>query len=259
LLASLANGEWIGQSIPRDGRSGDRMKNADVWAVHLLTASGAAIALAAAIAAADEKWQLVFLLLGIAMLLDGIDGPLARKLDVKDRIPWFDGSTLDLVVDYSTYVLIPAFVLAQGGILSKPYAIVSAIVVAVVGALYFADTRMKTTEQAFRGFPAVWNAVVFQLMVFKFPEPVTLIIIAAFAVLSFAPVEFVHPVRVKRWRPLTLTMAVAWGLLALVALINNLDPGPVVVFAFAVVSFYFAVVGVLLQLTRPAATPLTEQ
>jgi phosphatidylcholine synthase len=259
LLGSLANGEWIGQSIPRDGRSGDGMKNADVWAVHLLTASGAAIALAAAIAAADQKWRLVFLLLGVAMLLDGIDGPLARKLDVKDRIPWFDGSTLDLVVDYSTYVLIPAFVLAQGGILSKPYAIVSAIVVAVVGALYFADTRMKTTEQAFRGFPAVWNAVVFQLMVFKFPEPVTLIIIAAFAVLSFAPVEFVHPVRVKRWRPLTLTMAVAWGLLALVALINNLDPGPVVVFAFAVVSFYFAVVGVLLQLTRPAATPLTEQ
>lgn len=231
------------------------MNNVSVWAVHLLTASGAAIALAAAIAAAHEQWQLVFLLLGVAMLIDGLDGPIARKLDVKERIPWFDGATLDMVVDYSTYALIPAFVLAQSGIVSKPYAIVAAIVVAVVGALYFADTRMKTPDQAFRGFPAVWNAVVFQLMVFKFPEFVTLLIIAVLAVLTFTPVEFVHPLRVRRWRPLTLAMSVAWGVLALIALLYDLDPPLWVVIAFAVVSFYFAVIGLLLQLTRPKSAP----
>jgi phosphatidylcholine synthase len=235
--------------------SGVSMNNLSAWAVHLLTASGAAIALAAAIAAAHGQWQLVFLLLGIAMIVDGIDGPIARKLDVKDRIPWFDGATLDLVVDYSTYVLIPAFVLAQSGILSKPYAILSAIVVAVVGALYFADTRMKTPDQAFRGFPAAWNAVVFQLMVYKLPEPWTLFIVGALAVLSFLPVEFVHPVRVKRWRPLTVAMAAAWSLLAIVALATNLNPGPVVVIAFAAVSFYFAVIGAVLQFTRSGRTP----
>lgn len=231
------------------------MNNVSVWAVHLLTASGAAIALAAAIAAAHEQWQLVFLLLGVAMLIDGLDGPIARKLDVKERIPWFDGATLDMVVDYSTYALIPAFVLAQSGIVSKPYAIVAAIVVAVVGALYFADTRMKTPDQAFRGFPAVWNAVVFQLMVFKFPEFVTLLIIAVLAVLTFTPVEFVHPLRVRRWRPLTLAMSVAWGVLALIALLYDLDPPLWVVIAFAVVSFYFAVIGLVLQLTRPKSAP----
>lgn len=226
------------------------MNNLGVWAVHLLTASGAAIALAAAIAASASQWQLVFLLLGIAMIVDGIDGPLARRLDVKGRVPWFDGATLDLVVDYSTYVLIPAFVLAESELLSQPYATVAAVVVAVVGAFYFADTRMKTADAAFRGFPAVWNAVVYQLMVYKLPEPLTLVIIAGLAVLSFTPVEFVHPVRVKRWRPLTLAMAALWGILALVALYYNLDPGPVVVVSFAVVSFYFAVVGAILQFTR---------
>lgn len=230
------------------------MNNVSAWAVHLLTASGAAIALAAAIAAAHAQWQLVFLLLGIAMIVDGVDGPIARKLDVKDRIPWFDGATLDLVVDYSTYVLIPAFVLAQSGIVSKPYAIVSGVVVAVVGALYFADKRMKTPDQAFRGFPAAWNAVVFQLMVYKLPEPLTLLILAALAILSFAPVEFVHPVRVKRWRPLTLAMSAAWAVLALIALAADLNPGPVVVIAFAVVSFYFAVIGAVLQFTRSGQT-----
>jgi len=230
------------------------MNNLSVWAVHLLTASGAAIALAAAIAAADGQWQLVFLLLGVAMIVDGVDGPLARRLNVKGRIPWFDGATLDLVVDYSTYVLIPAFVLAQSGLVSKPYAIIAAIVVALVGALYFADTRMKTPDQAFRGFPAVLNAVVYQLMVYKLPEPLTLLIIAALAVLTFSPVEFVHPLRVKRWRPLTLAMSILWAALAVVALAANLDPGPAVVIAFAVVSFYFAVVGAVQQFTRTGRT-----
>ncbi len=226
------------------------MRNGSVWAVHLLTASGAAIALVAALAAAQGDWRIVFLLLGIAMIVDGIDGPLARRFHVNERLPWFDGATLDLVVDYANYVFLPALALARSGLLTEPFAALSGMVVAVVGALYFADTRMKTQEAAFRGFPAVWNAVVFQLMVYKLPEPVTLLLIVAFAVLTFTPVEFVHPLRVKRWRPLTVTMAVAWGLLALIAVADNLDPGPLVVAAFGAVSLYFALVGIVLQIIR---------
>lgn len=227
------------------------MKNWSVWAVHLLTASGAALSFAAAIAAGHEQWQLVFLFLGIAMIVDGIDGPIARRLNVTGRVPWFDGAILDLVVDYTTYVLIPALVLAESGLLTEPYvAAIAGIVVVVVGALYFADKRMKTPEDAFRGFPAVWNAVVFQLMVYKFPEPVTLLVIAAFAILTFLPVEFVHPIRVKRFRSLTLAMAALWSILAIVALAANLDPGPLVVAAFGLSSLYFAVIGVVLQLMR---------
>jgi phosphatidylcholine synthase len=224
-----------------------------VWAVHLLTASGAAFALMAAVAAAGGAWRLVFLLLGLAMIVDGIDGPIARRLGVRQRLPWFDGATLDLVVDFTTYVLVPALVLALSDLLRAPFAVGAGIVIAVVGALYFADTRMKTVEHSFRGFPAVWNAVVFQLMVYKFPEIVTLLIVAAFAVLTFLPVEFVHPMRVKRLRPVTSAMAVAWGLLAFAALLENLDPDPVVLTLFSIVNLYFAFVGVFLQVTRPKA------
>lgn len=233
--------------------AGGTVKNFNVWAVHLLTSSGAALSFAAAIAAAHKEWRLVFVFLGIAMIVDGIDGPIARGLDVTKRLPWFDGAILDLVVDYTTYVLIPALVLAESGLLTEPYiATIAGIVVVVVGALYFADTRMKTEEQSFRGFPAVWNVVVFQLMVYKFPEPVTLLVVAILAVLTFLPVEFVHPVRVKRLRGLTLAMALAWAILALVSLIQNLDPGPVVVALFGLVSLYFALIGIYLQMTRPA-------
>jgi phosphatidylcholine synthase len=167
-----------------------------------------------------------------------------------ERVPWFDGAKLDLVVDYATYVLVPALVLVGSGLLSQPWAMLAGIVVAMVGALYLADDGMKTDDAAFRGFPAVWNAVVLQLMVYKLPEPLTLLIVVAFAVLTFTPVEFVHPIRVRRWRPLTLAMTVAWGLLALACVLTDLSPGPMAVTAFALVSLYFALVGVVLQLTR---------
>ena len=224
--------------------------NLGVWAVHLLTASGAAIALVAAVAAVNAQWQIVFLCLGIALIVDGIDGPIARRLSVRERVPWFDGEILDLVIDYTTYVLVPAMVLSMSGLVTQPWATAAGIVIAVVGALYFADTRMKTPEQAFRGFPAVWNAVVFQLMVYKFPQPVTLAIVVTFAVLTFLPVEFVHPLRVKRLRPITFAMAVAWAVLAILCLVENLNPGPVILTLFSIVNIYFALVGVFLQITR---------
>ena len=232
------------------GNSGEMTNNISVWAVHVFTASGAAIALVAAVAAGSGAWQVVFLCLGIAMIVDGIDGPIARKLGVTERLPWFDGAMLDLVVDYTTYVLIPALVLAMSDLLTQPFATAAGIVIAIVGALYFADTRMKTPDQSFRGFPAVWNVVVYQLMIYKLPEPVTLLIVAAFAVLTFLPVEFVHPLRVKRFRPLTVTMAVAWGVLAVICLIDNLSPGPLVLTLFSLVNLYFAFIGVFLQVTR---------
>jgi phosphatidylcholine synthase len=228
------------------------MKNWDVWAVHLLTASGAALALAAALAAAQNQWQLAFLWLGIALIVDGLDGPLARRRQVIERVPWFDGAMLDFVIDYATYVLVPAIILVRSDLVSQPYALIAGIVVAVVGAMYFADTRMKTPDAAFRGFPAVWNVVIFQLMIYRWPEWITLLILAVCAVLSFTAVEFVHPIRVKRLRPLTLAMSAIWAALGLACLAANLAPATWIVVAFALVNAYFAVIGAYLQYTRPA-------
>jgi phosphatidylcholine synthase len=212
------------------------MKNLDVWAVHLLTASGAALALLAALAAATDQWQLAYFWLGVALIVDGLDGPLA----------------LDFVIDYATYVLIPAMILVRSGLLTEPFGLIAGIVVAVVGALYFADMRMKTPEAAFRGFPAVWNVLIFQLMIYQWPQWITLLIIAVCAVLTFTGVEFVHPIRVKRLRPLTLAMAAVWAVLALAGLWANLQPATWIVVAFALANAYFAVIGAYLQATRPA-------
>jgi phosphatidylcholine synthase len=226
------------------------MPQLTVWAVHLLTASGAGLALVAAVAAANASWQIVFLCLGIAFIIDGVDGPLARWAHVKERLPWFDGSALDFVVDYTNYVFIPAYVVAESGLISEPFATICGIVIAIVGALYFADKRMKTAEHGFRGFPAVWNAVVYLLMIYRPDEWITIAVIALFAVLTFLPAEFVHPVRVVRLRSLTLAVTLAWAVLSVLALIADLQPGPTVWVAFLAASAYLGVIGIVLQLTR---------
>jgi phosphatidylcholine synthase len=223
-----------------------------VWAVHLLTASGAGLALIAAVAASNASWQLAFLALGIAFIIDGLDGPLARWAQVKERLPWFDGSALDFVIDYTNYVFIPAYIVAQSGFVSEPLASICGIVIAVIGALYFADKRMKTAQNSFRGFPAVWNAVVYLLMIYRPGEALTTAVTLLFAVLTFLPVEFVHPVRVLRLRPLTLAMTLAWAILAAVVLAENLQPGPIVSTAFLIVSAYLGAIGFILQMTRRA-------
>ena len=134
------------------------------FSVHILTACGAALALLALLAATRGDWPLMFFWLGVALVVDAVDGPLARALNVQSVLPRWSGETLDLVVDYTTYVFVPAYAVAVGGLMPEGWAIAAAATIAITGTLYFADREMKTEDNFFRGFPAVWNLVVFYLL-----------------------------------------------------------------------------------------------
>jgi len=192
--------------------------------VHVLTASGALFALLALQAAYDRFFEAMFLWLAIAAIVDGIDGPLARKLDIAHTAPRYDGSVLDLVVDYATYVLVPAFGLMVSNRLPEGYEALACGVLCVTAAIYFADTRMKTDDAWFRGFPAVWNVVVFYLLVFPLDPWPTFAVVIVFAVLQFVPVPFVHPLRVRLLRPVTLALLAAWMVAGAAALWFGLRP-----------------------------------
>lgn len=182
--------------------------------VHLLTATGAVFAMLALLAAAEGKWAVMFLWLVVAFAVDGIDGPLARKYDVKTNAPRFDGVLLDLIIDYLTYVFIPAFALFQSGLLPGWTGWVAIIVITFASAMYFADSRMKTSDNSFQGFPGCWNMVVIVLFALEPGFWTILAIVAALAVAMFLPLKFIHPVRTKRWRRLSLPMALAWTFFA---------------------------------------------
>lgn len=216
-------------------------------AVHLFTATGAVFAMLAMLAAVDRKWSLMFLWLVAAFVVDGIDGPLARKYHVKTHAPQIDGVLMDLIIDYLTYVFIPAYALFKSGLLPGWTGWIAIIVITFASAIYFADTRMKTKDNSFSGFPACWNMVVIVLFAVR-PEFWTiLILICAFAVAMFMPLKFVHPVRTARWRALSLPVALAWTLFAGWAAGVNFHQGSWAHWGLVATSLYLVFAGIVQQ------------
>jgi phosphatidylcholine synthase len=150
---------------------------------------------------------------------------------------------------------VPAYALAVSGLLPEPLALAAPMLIVVTGALYFADNQMKTADNYFRGFPALWNAAAFYLFLLR-PTPwIAAATIMVLAVLTFVPFKFLHPMRVKRLRGLNVAALVAWSLLALVAVLRDLEPGPWVAAGLVVIGLYFIVIGLLDQMDRHDRTP----
>jgi len=218
------------------------------FSVHILTACGAALALLAMLAAVRGAWVVMFCWLAVALVVDAIDGALARRFKVTELAPRWSGETLDLVVDFVTYVFVPAYAIATAGLLPDMLAIPLGILIVTTSALYFADRDMKTEDNGFRGFPAVWNAIAFYLFLLR-PNPwIGAAVVVALAVLTFAPVRFIHPFRLARLRPFSIAMLALWTVLGLIALARDLAPGPWITAGLCVIALYFLSAGITMRL-----------
>jgi phosphatidylcholine synthase len=216
--------------------------------VHLLTATGAVIAMIAMLAAAQHRWDVMFVWLVVALFVDGIDGPLARRYHVKSHWPTYDGVLLDLIIDYLTYVFIPAFALFESGLLPGWTGWCAIIVITYASALYFVDTRMKTKDNSFAGFPACWNMVVLVLFALKPNFYVMLAFIVLLAATMFTNIKFIHPVRTERWRLLSLPTAIAWVGFAGWAAWVDFDPQSWAHWGLVITSLYLTCAGVMQQM-----------
>jgi phosphatidylcholine synthase len=215
-----------------------RFTRVTAFSVHVFTALGAGVALLALLEAVREHWTAVFWWLGVALVIDGVDGPMARRLDVVRLQPNWSGEVLDLVVDFVTYVFVPAYAITASGLLWPLAAPLLGIGIAVSGALYFADRRMKSDDNHFRGFPGLWNMAAFYLFLLHWPPAASSLAVAALIALTFMPFHVVHPVRVARLRWLTLCLIGAGTALAIVALINDFEPGSTVTVALCAIGLY---------------------
>lgn len=224
------------------------------YLTHALTATGAALGFLALMAVIAGELSKAFAWLGLALVVDAIDGPIARKLSVKENAPRYDGAVLDLVVDFVTYVFVPATMIIWGGLIPGTLGIIAALAIVAGSALYFADTRMKTQDWWFLGFPAVWNIVVLYLAVFPLPAWVSFIIVMIAVALMFLPFPFVHPIRVTRWRLLTIAMLVVWCVAAALSVWFAFSPGRVIEIALIVTAIYFLGFGFTRRMARPLPT-----
>ncbi len=217
------------------------------YAVHAFTASGAVLGLLALQAAGEGRRAATFVWLGLALVVDGIDGTIARRVGVAGLLPRYSGEVLDLVVDYLTYVVVPVYLMIHAGLVPAPLAWPLAAAILISSAFYFADAEMKTVEGGFRGFPAIWNVVIFLLAVFGLPGWINAVAISALVAATFAPFAFVHPFRVTRFRPLTLVVLGVWTMAAILAIAADLRPEPWVTAVLGGASLYLAGIGIFVR------------
>src|SRR5438046_1577624 len=222
---------------PDSAPATSRMRTA-AFAVHIFTAMGAGVALLAMLEAVREHWANMFGWLGVALIIDAIDGLLARRLDVVRLQPNWSGDVLDLVVDFVTYVFVPAYAITASGLLLPLTAPILGAGVVVSGALYFADRRMKAVDNHFRGFPALWNAAAFYLFLLHLPPALSSLGVAILIVLTFVPFHVLHPIRVLRLRTVTLCLLAAWAVLALVTIASDFDVAAPVTIGLCAIAAY---------------------
>jgi len=218
--------------------------------VHLLTATGAIFAMLAMLAAVQGMWDVMFLWLVVAFAVDGIDGPLARRYDVKQYAPEFDGVIMDLIIDYLTYVFIPAYALFASGLLTGWTGWAAIFVITFTSAMYYSDTRMKTKDNSFAGFPGCWNMAIIVIFAIQPSHWTIVAVVAILAVAQFLPLKFIHPTRTVRWRTVSLPVALAWVGFAVWAAWGNFTVHPVAYIGLLSTTAYLTFVGIAQQLTE---------
>jgi phosphatidylcholine synthase len=211
------------------------------WLVHVYTASGIVFAFLAARAFLDFDYRLGFLWLWLQVVVDATDGLLARRMRVRERIPWFDGAKLDDIADYLTYVFVPALFVWRGAVVPNAWVLPVVSAILLSSAYGFNRTDAKTSDHFFTGFPSYWNIVAFYLLVARWPSGVNAAILLVFAALVFVPVRYIYPSRTPVWRAATNVGGAIWaGLMLLMLWQYPAVSSPVFWSSLAYPAYYFA-------------------
>ena len=181
------------------------------WLVHLYTASGLVLALLATRAVIDYNYRAAFFWLWLQVVIDATDGVLARRARVSERIPWFDGGKLDDVVDYLTYVFVPALFVWRAVLVPDAWTMWVAAGILLASGYGFSRKDAKTPDHFFTGFPSYWNVVVFYLLVARWPAAVNAAVLVTFIVLVFIPIRYVYPSRTPILQLFTNVVGGIWA------------------------------------------------
>ena len=223
------------------------------WLAHLYTASGVVFAFLAARAVIDFDYREAFFWLGIQIVVDATDGVLARAARVLERLPWFNGAKLDDIIDYLTYVFVPALFVWRAMLVPESWMLYVTSAMLLSSAYGFNRADAKTADHFFLGFPSYWNIVVFYLLVLKLPAVVNGVILLGLAVMVFVPIRYVYPSRMTVLRGPTILLGVIWGVLMGVMLWQYPAISTPVLLASLVFPVYYVALSFALQL-KPRRT-----
>jgi len=211
------------------------------WFVHLYTASSAVLALLATRAVFDYRVRDAFLWLAAALVIDASDGVLARAARVSERLPWFNGAKLDDIVDYLTYVFVPALLVWRVLLVAEAWVVPVAGAMLLSSAYGFNRDDAKTSDHFFTGFPSYWNLVVFYMYVMRTPQTLNAMVLLALAIMVFVPIRFVYPSRTPKWRAVTVTLGLLWGIALLMVVWQLPAVSPLLLWGSLVFPAYYVI------------------
>ncbi len=217
------------------------------WLVHLFTASGVVCCLFALEATTRQQWQTALAWLVAAVAIDAVDGTLARLVRVKQAVPEFDGALLDNLVDYLSYVIIPALIIHRAALVPQAVSFPLAGAICIASAYQFCQNDAKTPDHFFRGFPSYWNIAALYLLAMKLSPTVNLVILGTLIVAVFVPVKYIYVSRTRPFRAVTWPLTIVWSAMAAAILWQLPDPHPTLVWGSLFYAVYY--VGVSLYLT----------
>ena len=223
------------------------------WLVHLYTAFGAVIAFASIICIEQKSFQDAFWLMSLAVVIDATDGTLARAVQVKEKIPWFDGDRLEDIIDYANYVVVPCLFLWHSALLPGQDAWWIAALPLLASAYGFCRRDAKTPDHFFLGFPSYWNILVFYLYALQTPPWLNGFSIIIFSILVFVPVRYIYPSRSPRYRLLTNGFGALWAFSVLFIIYLLPEPPRYLVFASLAFPAYYTLLSLWLEFCRPAS------
>lgn len=222
------------------------------WLVHLYTASGFVLAFLAAQSAIDHDFRSAFFYLATQVFVDATDGVLARAARVSERLPWFSGAKLDDLVDYLTYVFVPALIVWRALLVVDPFTQIVPAAMLLASGYGFSNAGAKTSDHFFTGFPSYWNIVVLYLFLLQLSPDVNALILLGFAVMVFVPIRYIYPSRTTVWPVVTNVLATVWSVTMLAVLWQYpLVSRPLVLASLPFPVFYFAL-SFIVHLRTPA-------
>lgn len=189
------------------------MKKLAAYAVHLFTASGLLAGFMGLLAAVEEDYRTAMFWMLATLVIDGVDGTFARLANVKEVLPDIDGKTIDYVIDFFTYAILPAYLFYVAVDMILLPRLLSCFAMLLSAAIYYGMEGMVSADgKHFVGFPVLWNMVVF-VVIFVVPElgpgPIHMLVIAL-AILHFVPILVPYPSRGGRWWAVTLAAVVVF-------------------------------------------------
>jgi phosphatidylcholine synthase len=223
------------------------------WLVHLYTAMSAPLAFLATRAVFEYRFRDAFFWLAAALVIDATDGVLARTVGVSRRLPWFNGGKLDDIVDYLTYVFVPAVFAWKSLLVPDAWALAVTSAMLLSSAYGFSRDDAKTSDHFFTGFPSYWNIVVLYLFLMRLSPQVNAIVLLVLAVLVFVPVRYLYPGRTPTWRGPTLVLGAAWGI-AMFAMLWQLPAvSPLLLWGSFVFPVYYVILSLAIGRSPKAA------